>query len=237
MKRLALAFGITLTVVLVGCVIRTEHRIDAHVTLDIRHIDQQAEAVLDYMEGKTDEVPELTPAPTSASTSMLDPLLAIFNPMPVAYAEENLKTESARYRQILQSIHERAGEIQKLKSSGCVGETNRGYLELRDCAETANADRKNEIQKLMSDENGDRKAFYSEIVRLNESENAKITVNYVERLYAFKRIERASKGEAYQLPPNAPDAPADYSFEAFKKTALGQKLGGAAQPGAWIVVP
>ena len=41
-----LALGIAL-----GCVIRTEHRIDAHITLDIRHIDQ-AENVLDYVEGR-----------------------------------------------------------------------------------------------------------------------------------------------------------------------------------------
>lgn len=237
MKRVALAFGIALTVVVAGCVIRTEHRIDAHVTLDIRHIDRQAEAVLDYMEGKTDTAPDLTPAPTSGAANQSTPWLSIFNPMQVAHAEENLKTESPRYKQIMQSIHNRAADLQRIKASGCVGETNRGYLELRDCAETADADRKNEIQQIMAEENADRKAFYGEIVRLNQADNAKITVNYIERLYAFKRLERASKGEAFQLPPNSPDAPAEYNFEAFQKTSLGQRLGDAAKPGVWVVVP
>ena len=236
MKRVFAGLISAVLVVLGGCVIRTEHRIEAHVTLDIRHIEQQAEAVLDYMEGKTDVIPELTPAPAVAPTSKWDRVLDGMNPIPVAYAEKELNTSSARYRQILQQINARSGQINGLKAEACVGENNRGYLELRDCAALQDATRKNEIQKLMADENGDRKAFYSEIVRLN-SDDKKVTVSYVERIYAWKRLERAQTGEVYQLPPDGGDAPEGHTFEAFKASALGQKLGEQCKPGAWVTIP
>ncbi len=238
MKRLMIA-GIALTLVLgVGCVIRTEHRIDAHVTLDIRHIEEQADEVLDYMEGKTEEIPDLKPGDAAPkNTSMLEQAWAWLDPMPVAHAqEEELKTDSARYRQILKSIHERADAVQALKKSACVGETNRGYLALRDCAATQDANRKNEIQQVIAEENEDRKAFYLELVRLNK-DNTKVTVSYIERLYAFKRLERAQSGEVYQLPAPAEGGASDFTFEAFQGKALCKNLGDKCQPNAWVTIP
>lgn len=236
MNRVFIALGTAVLVVLVGCVIRTEHRIEAHVTLDIRHIEQQAEAALDYMEGKTDVIPELTPAPAAASTSQLRRVMNAFSPMHVAYAAEELNTSSARYRQILQQINARSAQINDLKTQGCVGENNRGYLELQDCEAAKDAARKNEVQKLMSEENADRKAFYSEIARLN-SDDKKVTVSYVERIYAWKRLERAQTGEIFQLPPDGGDAPEGHTFEAFKASPLGQRLADKCVAGAWVKIP
>jgi uncharacterized protein YdbL (DUF1318 family) len=236
MKRITLACCIALLAAGVGCVIRTEHRIDAHVTLDIRHIREQAGPVLDYMEGKTDQMPELAPVTATGSTSMLDRAWAALRPFPVAYAAEDLKTDSARIRQILKSIHERAPRVTELKKQGCAGETNRGYLALRDCAAVADAAAKNEVQKVIAEENADRKAFYQELARLN-SANPNVTVAYVERVYAFERLQRAASGEVYQLPPTTGDAPADLSFEAFQKLPLCGRLGADCQPNAWVTVP
>lgn len=236
MKRITLACCIALLAAGVGCVIRTEHRIDAHVTLDIRHIREQAGPVLDYMEGKTDQMPELAPAPAAGSTSMLERAWAALNPFPVAHAAEELKTDSARIRQILKSIHERAARVGELKRQGCAGETNRGYLALRDCPAVAEADAKNEVQKVIAEENADRKAFYQELARLN-SADPNVTVAYVERVYAFERLKRAASGEVYQLPPASSEAPADLSFEAFEKLPLCGRLGDKCQPGAWVTIP
>ncbi len=233
MKRLFASAAIAGLVLSVGCVIRTEHRIEAHVTLDIRHIEQQADAVLDYMEGKTDVMPELAPA-GDMSRSVLRGLLEWAAPMHTACAEE-LKTESARYRQILKSINERSARVNELKAQGCLGETNRGYLALRDCPALQDADQKNEIQKLMAEENEDRKAFYSEIAHLN-SDNKNVTVAYVERVYVWKRLERAESGQVCQLPSNG-GAPEGYTFDAFKATPLGQRLGAACVPDAWVTIP
>ncbi|HNT88084.1 MAG TPA: DUF1318 domain-containing protein, partial [Candidatus Hydrogenedentes bacterium] len=234
MKRVLIATAVTGLILSVGCVIRTEHQITAHVTLDIRHIEKQADAVLDYMEGKTDVIPELA-APGAAPSSHLRGVLEWAAPIRPAYAEE-LKTESARYRQILKKINERSGKINELKVQGCLGETNRGYLALRDCAALQDAEKKNEIQKLMAEENDDRKAFYSEVARLN-SDNKKVTVGYVERVYAGKRLERAESGHVFQLPPANQDEPAAYTFEAFKATPLGQRLGAVCVADAWVIIP
>ncbi|HNR33355.1 MAG TPA: DUF1318 domain-containing protein, partial [Candidatus Hydrogenedentes bacterium] len=113
---------------------------------------------------------------------------------------------------------------------------NRGYLALRDCAALQDAEKKNEIQKLMAEENDDRKAFYSEVARLN-SDNKKVTVGYVERVYAGKRLERAESGHVFQLPPANQDEPAAYTFEAFKATPLGQRLGAVCVADAWVIIP
>lgn len=236
MKRVFVGLGAAVLAIVAGCVIRTEHRIEAHVTLDIRHIEQQAEAALDYMEGKTDVIPELTPAPAAASTSRLYRIMNALAPVQVAHAAEELNTSSARYRQILQQINARSAQIIDLKTLGCVGENNRGYLELQDCDASKDAARKNEMQKLMSDENADRKAFYSEIARLN-SDDKKVTVSYVERIYAWKRLERAQTGEVYQLPPDGGDAPEGHTFDVFKASAVGQRLADKCLPGAWVKIP
>jgi len=87
----------------------------------------------------------------------------------------------------------------------------------------------------MAEENEDRKAFYSEIARLN-SDNKNVTVAYVERVYVWKRLERAESGQVCQLPSNGA-APEGYTFDAFKATPLGQRLGAACVPDAWVTIP
>ncbi len=235
MKRLVIVGAVMALMLSVGCLIRTEHRIDAHVTLDIRHIEEQADAVLDYMEGKTDEIPDLKAEKAQQSSSLLEQAWAWLDPMPAVHAAENLKEDSPRYRQILKSINQRASKVEPLKKSGCAGETNRGYLALRECAATEDVEKKNEIQQIIAEENEDRKAFYLELVRLNK-DNPEVTVSYIERLFAFKRLSRAETGQVYQLPPRKPEAPADYAFEAFEGTDLCKALGDQCQPNAWVTI-
>lgn len=212
---------------IMGCVVRTEHTINAHITLDIRHIKEQASDVLDFIEGTRDELPAAETAETEQS--FLQRAWEMLDPMPTAYAQEDLNRVSPRVKQIASKMRERYGKVEAFKKQGCFGENNRGYVELRECDDLTDADARNAAQQLMAEENKDRKALYNEVARLNEDEG--VAVSTVEKVYASERLTRAGTGEVVQLPV-AGDA-----FDAFKQSAKGQALGSQCQPGAWVTLP
>ena len=230
-KRIVAAFGIVSLMTALGCLIRTEHTIDAHITVDIRHIAEQAEGVLDFVEGKSDQLPGLEGAPADEPTSWFRNVLNAIAPVRVAYAAEQelKKTSSPLVREIAVGMRERYEAIEALKEKNCFGENNRGYLELRPCEAMEDAEAKNEAQKLLALENKGRKALYNEIARLNKDDG--VSVSTVERIYAVERLNRAESGEIFQLPP--PGA----AFEDFKKSAKGKALGDKCKPNAWVTIP
>lgn len=211
---------------LAGCVIRTEHKIDAHITLDIRHVQEQAADVLDFIEGKSDELPGFEGQPES--TSWLRRALDFVDPFGTVNAAE-MNTKSAKVEEIATALRKNNDDIAKLKKDGCLGETNRGYVELKECDGLKDAEAKNKAQKLVEDENKGRKALYTEIARLNK--DGGFTMTKVEQIYAVERLKRGKKGEEYQLPP------AGELFDDIKKSDLGKKLGDKCKADAWIEIP
>jgi len=228
MKRAIMGLTGAVAIVCLGCVIRTEHKIDAHVRLDIRHVQEQADEVLDFIEGDRDTLPALGES-DGQNQSLVDAVFEFVDFMPVAHAAENMKTASPRVEAIAKSMRERHPKIEPYKNNGCFGENNRGYLELRDCPELEDGDTKNELQKLMAAENQDRKALYAEIARLNKEHG--LSVSTVEEIYAMQRLRRAGSGDKVQLPSSGEN------FEEVKNSALCKKLGGECKPGAWVTIP
>ena len=211
-------------VILAGCVLTTKHVIEAHITVDIRHIEEQAGDVLDFVEGSTDTPPAVTPAPEKKS--LLDRTRDILAPVRVAYAADGLNQASPKVTELAQKMRERNPQVQEFRKQGLFGENNRGYLELRDESKFSSPEAKNEAQRLMADENRDRKSLYEEIARLNSDK--KLSVAAVEKVYAGERLKRAKAGEWFQLPAEGPE------FDALKKGAVGQKLGDQCKPAAWV---
>lgn len=228
MKKIVVFGALFALAVALGCVIRTEHRIDAHITLDIRHIADQAENVLDYVEGKTDTLPGVEAAPEPQSR--LDSLINALDPMPTAHAEELKVTTSPLIVEIATKMRARNPEVASLKQQGCLGETNRGLVELRDCTATQDAEKQNAAQKVVAEENKDRTALYNEIVRLNR-EVPDMNVAKVQSIYASERLNRGRAGEVFQLPA------AGAGFDSVKTSPLGAKLGDQCKPGAWVTLP
>lgn len=228
MKKYMIFCAAAMLAVALGCVIRTEHKIDAHITLDIRHVAEQAESVLDFVEGKTDALPGMEEMPEPESR--LHRVLNALNPIQTAYAAELKVTTSPLVVEIANSMRARNSKIEAVKKQGCLGETNRGYVELRDCDGIKDAEQRNEAQKLVADENKDRKALYAEMARLNKDIDG-VNVGKVESVFAMQRLERAKSGEIFQLPPAGND------FNKFKSSATGQKLGGNCVAGAWVTIP
>jgi len=231
MYRTTVAVSLAMVLLLVGCVLETKHTIEAHITLDIRHIEKQADDVLNYIEKKSDDLPSAAPAADSPEpkSSRLHRAFGWLNPFPAAYAEE-LVTLSPLAKEIAEKLRARNDAINTLKKTGCLGENNRGYVELRECDALKEAEKQNDAQKVLSEENKDRKALYKEIARLNKDQ-ANVTVSTVESVYAMQRLRRASAGEIFQLPPAGVD------FDSIKASPLGQKLGAKCLPEAWITVP
>lgn len=229
MKRILIAALTGAILVVLGCTLRTEHTIDAHITVDIRHIEEQADNVLDFIEGESEQLPPVEPAETSGESSLIKPFLEAINPVRQAHAGE-LKSDSARIREIAESLKERFPKIEALKKQALIGENDRGYVELRpnDALED-DAERKNDLQKLIHEENEDRKQLYTEIVKLN-TDQADLSLTVVERIYAKKRLERAKTGEIFRLPPEGKD------FDEFKEVLKKKQVEGKIAPKEWIKI-
>lgn len=214
MKRMIIVAILACFAAAMGC-IRIPEKFEAHITVDIRQeIQERAATSLDFIEGKTG-----TP-PVPKKTSCLDPVREFL--MPAACAASNdTKAE------LLSSLRERSAAIADLKGQTLVGETNRGYLELRN--DTAlDSKKRNEIQRLVAAENKDRKSLYEEDARTEKERNA--TVSMIEHGYAIERLKRAKAGEWVQLPAKGED------FDAFKASPAGQRLGNECVPGAWVTL-
>lgn len=224
MKRIAAACVIALLSTGFGCVIRTEHKIDLHITLDIRHVEEEVGGVFDYVEGSADALPDITAPPAEKSTSWLHRAGDALFAMPVACAEET--ATSPLVREIADSMKKRYPDLAAKKADGCLGENNRGYVELRDCNAAKDPKKKNEIQQILTDENKDRKALYKEFARLK-----KLDVETLEGVGAKDKLKRAKTGEWVQLPEVGKD------FDELKASDTGKKLGNACQPGAWVEMP
>lgn len=228
MKKIAAITGALVLSFALGCVIRTEHKINAHITLDIRHIADQATGVLDYVEGKSDTLPGMEDA--AEPVSFWKENMPSFRLFETAHADTLSQTDSPVVREIAGKMRQRNATIASLKKDGCLGENNRGYVELRDCEAIRDPEKKNETQKILAEENKDRKALYAEIARLNRDLPG-VNVSKVESIYALERLRRAQSGEDVQLPA------AGENFNAVRESALGKNLGAACQPGAWVTIP
>jgi uncharacterized protein YdbL (DUF1318 family) len=222
MRQVMRVTTIALIGLMVGCVV-IPNTFDANINVTIRHVEQQADDFLNYVEGKSDTLEDL-----SDQTSMLQKAWIFVSPIQAAYAAET-NLNSPRVKQIGAKMKQRYPEVVAIKKTGAVGETNRGLLELVKPNLITDGDEKNKVQRVIAAENEDRKALYKEIARLNEDQN--MAVGQVEQVYALERLERAKSGELVQMPN------AGSTFDKVKGSAVGQKLGAQCVAGAWVTMP
>lgn len=225
MRRFSNGITAIAVVLIVGCIV-IPNTFDANITITIRHVEEQAGQILDFVAGESDTLPGLEEI-DAENTSFLQRTLQYLSPIQVAYAAE-LKNTSPRVTQIAKKMRERFPEVAAIKATGAVGETNRGLLQLERPDRITDAEEKNRVQRVIAAENEDRKALYKEIARLNRDQN--LDVGKVEKVYAMQRLERAKKGEYYQLPAPGQD------FDKFKASPLGKRLGTGCVPGAWVTI-
>jgi len=116
--------------------------------------------------------PEQGPKPEGNEQSSLghfagDALVAALDfVIPAAHAQADIDISSPAIRALTASMKGRAGQLDPFFSSGAVGLTSDGLLEVRDANSVALADR-NKLRKLVADDNADRNSLYREIAGAN----------------------------------------------------------------------
>ena len=212
MNRSLRVFAFVFFGVAVGCVV-IPNTFEANINVTIGHIEEQANDFWDEVEGIETE-PEAVSE--EKEVSYLNEMIGFISPIQTVHAQGT--ETSPRLEQIKAKIKQRYPNIQKIKKTGAVGESNRGMLELV------------KPEKIPNDaENGDRKALYKEIARLNDDQNMSVTI--VEEIHSAALRARANTGELIQIPKEGDE------FEKFKDTTLGKKIGSSAKAEAWVAVP
>ncbi len=86
--------------------------------------------------------------------------------IPAAHAQADIDISSPAIRALTTSMKGRASELEGFFTSGAIGLTSDGLVEIRDANAVALADR-NRVRKLVSDDNADRNSLYREIAGAN----------------------------------------------------------------------
>jgi uncharacterized protein YdbL (DUF1318 family) len=86
--------------------------------------------------------------------------------IPAAHAQADIDISSPAIRALTASMKGRAGQLEPFFSSGAIGLTADGLVEVRDANAVPLADR-NKLRKLVADDNADRNSLYREIAGAN----------------------------------------------------------------------
>jgi uncharacterized protein YdbL (DUF1318 family) len=108
--------------------------------------------------------------------------------VPVAHAQADIDVSSPAIRALTAAMKARAGDLDPFFTSGAIGLTSDGLVEIRDANSVALADR-NRLRKLVSDDNADRNSLYREIATANNHPEweADIRSTFAERWIANAR--------------------------------------------------
>ncbi|MCA9402904.1 MAG: YdbL family protein [Candidatus Omnitrophica bacterium] len=109
---------------------------------------------------------------------------------PAAQAKDyNIKQMTAEVSRALESRRQRFDRLADLKSSGAIGENNKGYISvLKHDPQTA---------EMVKDENKDRKVIYQTIAEQNGLADA---LPVIEEVFARVQRDKAGPGENVQKP-------------------------------------
>lgn len=233
-RRTSIAGTILLTAALLGCPtfktrheIITEHKIEAHIVLEIR---REAQAIEGEVRGPESQAPPTvkpvdTPIPPIAG--FLDgrrvaslSLAGLVSRAPAQRDRDEAEAIARRKR--------RAPFVDRELTRGCFGEDNKGRVALRDCPEMERPSERQRLTKLAGEENADRRVIYLAVAKRAGLDAS--LVDEVGRIYAAEHRAKLKKGMWFQVPEE------DAHYADFQKSPLGQKIGRAAKK-AWIKVP
>lgn len=228
-KKVSIIFGLMMGLGTLSCVIRTEHKIEAHVVVDIRYVKTQADDMYDFLSGDSDLADLDTEDAGEEHSSLLPELLRpsslarLFSFSTPAHAASSGITDDQK--KILIRMKARFADLLKYKGMACVGERNNAQLIYRACdACKKDAKLKAKVDKIIKDENADRKALYVSIAKAQGGGAA--DAPKIQKVWAEKFRKEAKKGHWIQMPASGKE------LEQFKKTPQGKKMKDA-KPNEW----
>ena len=114
-----------------------------------------------------------------------------FSLIPAAYAQEEVEVSTPKIRALKQSLKERFPKLRPFFNKGNVGETNDGFIRIRD-ESGLNLKEKALLRNLVKDENNDRRNLYSEVAKALDVDPSQI--NRVRKIFAERWINEAKAG-------------------------------------------
>ena len=178
-----------LTVFLVSCV-------TVNIYFPAAAIQQAADQIVDEVrktpEQKPDQTLEQKPGDQKDKINLLDRFrLAHIGPTEAYAAAVDLNVSTPAIRALKASMANRFPQLQPLYGKGAIGETNTGLLAIRDTG-TLSLKEKADVNRLVAEENADRQALYTEIIRANNLDTGR--VDEVQRLFANSWRDKSSPG-------------------------------------------
>ena len=119
-----------------------------------------------------------------------------FTLIPAAFAQEATTVSTPAIRALKESMKKRFADLKPYYGGGNVGESNKGFVEIRDEA-GLNLQAKAALRKLVKDENGDRTNLYAEVAKALNIEASQIA--RVQKIFAESWIANAAAGWWVQL--------------------------------------
>jgi uncharacterized protein YdbL (DUF1318 family) len=114
-----------------------------------------------------------------------------FSFIPLAYAQEETKVSTPAIRALKKSLRERFPKLIPFYDRGNIGETNNGYIQIRNEI-GLNLKQRARLRKLVKEENTDRRNLYKEVARaLDISPNQ---IPRIEKIFARNWIRKAKPG-------------------------------------------
>jgi uncharacterized protein len=154
-------------------------------------IQKAADQIVDDVRKVPEQKPQQTPEQKKDKTSRLEPFRFITLGPTDAEAAVDVNVSTPAIRGLKSSMASRFPQLQPLYGKGAIGETNNGYLAIRDASALSLKERA-DLSRLVEQENGDRRALYTEIIRANSL--AMNTLPEVERLFANSWRDKSSPG-------------------------------------------
>lgn len=108
-----------------------------------------------------------------------------------AHAQVDVNVSTPAIRALKAAMASRFPQLQPLYGKGAIGETNTGLLAVRDTGALSLKDRA-DVNRLVGQENADRQALYTEIIRANNLDAGRLAE--VQKLFANSWRDKSSPG-------------------------------------------
>jgi len=179
-----------LTTFLISCV-------TVNIYFPAAAIQKAADQIVDEVRKTPEQKPEQKQEQKKDKTSFLEWLrFASFGPSEAHAAAVDVNVSTPAIRGLKASMANRFPQIQPLYTKGAVGETNNGLVAIRDIS-ALSLKEKADLNRLVDQENADRQALYTEIIKANNLDMG--TMGELQRLFANSWRDRSSPGWSIQL--------------------------------------
>jgi uncharacterized protein len=173
-----------LMVLLVSCV-------TVNIYFPAAAIQKAADQIVDDVRKIPEPAPGSKPEQKPDKSSLLDRVRVVRLGPAEAQAAIDLNVSTPAIRNIRASLANRFPQLQPLYGKGAIGETNTGLIAARDIG-ALSLKEKADLNRLVEQENADRQALYTEIIRANSLDPGQL--GEVQRLFANSWRDKSAAG-------------------------------------------